>query len=67
MNTTKHPKTYQTNAQIGRARHSVSFHDGEKEHGDGSRFFDTRIFKNKTGLNRFVSELKEQGYTYSLK
>jgi len=67
MNTTKHPKTYQINAQIGRARHSVSFHDGEKEHEDGSRFFDTRIFKNKTELNRFVSELKEQGYAHSLK
>lgn len=55
-------KTYQVNPQIGRARHSVSFHDGVKTHRDGSEFFDIEIFRTAREKDRFVRKLQEQGY-----
>lgn len=58
----KSPKEFQVNAQIGRTRYSVSFHDGVKRHNDGSRFFDLRTFKTKMAMNDFVSDLTKQGY-----
>jgi hypothetical protein len=53
---------YKINPQIGRSKHSVSFHDGVKTHKDGSEFFDLEIFKTKRELVSFVNQLKSNGY-----
>jgi len=55
-------KTYRQTDNIGRAKYTVSFHDGEKTHPDGSPFFDIRIFKNKTSLAAFTKQLVAQEY-----
>ena len=51
---------------MGRARHTVSFHDGEKSHDDGSPFFDMKIFRNARDAQRFVKSLRSEGYTECL-
>ena len=56
-------KTYRQTDNIGLAKYTISFHDGEKTHADGSKFFDIRIFKNKVRLAAFIKALVEQGYT----
>ena len=56
-------KTYRDNPQIGKARHSVSFHDGIKTHRDGSPFFDLNIFKRGKDKDAFIRDLKKAGYT----
>jgi hypothetical protein len=56
-------KVYRINPQIGATKHSVSFHNGEKTHKDGSPFFDLKTFKNKRLLTTFIKGLKPQGYT----
>lgn len=48
---------YTINPQIGKVKHSVSFHDGIKTHKDGSKFFDIKICKSKKELNAFVKSL----------
>jgi hypothetical protein len=55
-------KSYRIQEGIGEAKYVVSFHDGEKQHKDGSPFFDIRIFTNKRKVAGFVSDLKKQGY-----
>jgi hypothetical protein len=55
-------KTYRVNPQIGTSKHSVSFHDGESKHKDGSEFFDLKIFKTKRQLAKFVKYLQNNGY-----
>ncbi len=45
------------NPQIGRAKYSVSWHDGTKTHKDGSPFFDLEIFKSKKARDQFVKQL----------
>ena len=47
---------------IGRAKYTVSFHDGLKFHDDGSPFFDIRIFASKKKLGAFVDSLKLKGF-----
>jgi hypothetical protein len=60
------PKTvrrdYSLTTNVGKARYVVSFHDGEKTHADGSRFYDVRIFGSKRATDTFVSELQRAGY-----
>ena len=56
-------KTYRVQSGIGKARHVVSFHDGQKRHDDGSSFFDIRICKNKRELAGFIRDLNSQGYS----
>lgn len=58
-----HMKTYYTQTNVGTARHTVSFHDGQKAHHDGSPFFDIRIFSNKRKRDSFCRELRKVGYT----
>lgn len=58
-------KTFRTQDRIGKAKYTVSFHDGVKTHSDGSPFFDIRVFKNKPSRNAFISELSAQGYAPS--
>lgn len=48
---------YRINPQIGRVKHSVSFHDEVKKHQDGSKFFDLRTFRTKRAMNKFCAEL----------
>lgn len=47
---------------IGKAKYVVSYHDGIKQHKDGSEFFDIAIFRNKQKLKTFINNLKSQGY-----
>ncbi len=55
-------KTYQDNSQIGKVRHSVSFHDGIKVHKDGSPFFDLQTFTKRKEKEKFIRDLKNSGY-----
>lgn len=57
-------KQFYIQNNIGKAKYVVNFHDGEKTHTDGSKFFDIRIFSNKIKAASFVKEL--QGYGYAL-
>lgn len=47
---------------VGKCRHVVNFHDGEKTHADGSPFYDVRIFNNKQATHQFMRELIAAGY-----
>ncbi len=55
-------KRFYIQYNIGRAKYVVNFHDGVKQHRDGSEFFDISIFKNKKKLGEFVRQLREDGY-----
>ncbi len=57
-----HIKRFHTQNNIGKAKYTVSYHDGIKEHKDGSDFFDIAIFKNKKAFAAFQKELLKQGY-----
>lgn len=55
-------KTYTYRQNVGKARHVISYHDGLKTHGDGSPFFDVRIYSRKRDAQAFVRSLEAQGY-----
>ena len=55
-------KGYYIQDKIGTARHVVSYYDGEKQHSDGSAFFDIAICKNKKNLRKFLNKLSLAGY-----
>jgi len=55
-------KRYREQHGIGKAKYTVSFHDGKQKHKDGSDFFGMKIFKNKKALNDFITELEKKGY-----
>ena len=57
-------KVFNEQMNIGKAKYVVNFHDGIKQHNDGSPFFDIKIFKNKKKKFTFIKSLEEQGYTY---
>lgn len=54
---------YNITSNIGKAKHVVNFHDGDKNHDDGSPFYDIRIFTSKRKMGLFVSQLRKAGYT----
>lgn len=56
-------KRFRQQNNIGKAKYTISYHDGEKKHKDGSDFFDIKIFKNKSDLEKFKKELLTKGYT----
>lgn len=56
-------RTFYEQHGIGRAKYTVSFHNGTSTHKDGSPFFDIAIFRNKRKMERFKKDLAEQGYT----
>lgn len=58
-------KTFNRMFNVGRSRYVVNFHDGEKKHKDGSRFFDIEIFSNKRKFLAFIRSLLKQGYVES--
>ena len=55
-------KRFRQQDGIGKAKYTISYHDGKKKHKDGSDFFDIKIFKNKKDLSDFVGTLVKQGY-----
>ena len=55
-------KTYHVMRNVGKVRHLVSFHDGEKKHKDGSPFFDIQTFSRIGDARRFIDELRANGY-----
>jgi len=57
-------KRFKRQDGIGKAKYTVSYHDGKKKHKDGSDFFDIKIFKNKKDLSDFVGTLAKQGYKH---
>jgi hypothetical protein len=58
-------KVFNTMQNVGTAKYVVNYHDGEKTHKDGSRFFDIAIFSNKKKLNKFIKDLLKSGYKQS--
>lgn len=56
-------KVYREMQNVGRSKYLVNFHDGEKQHRDGSPFFDLRIFSNKRKKTAFVRQLRTAGYS----
>jgi hypothetical protein len=60
--TTKNEKVFYYQTGVGKAKFALSFHDGNKTHGDGSPFYDMRIFKNKKELNEYRQKLHNEGY-----
>lgn len=55
-------KVYYTQHNVGKCKYVVNSHDGVKIHGDGSPFFDVRIFSNKLRRDHFIRQLQHQGY-----
>jgi len=55
-------KRFSVQYGVGSTKYLVNFHDGVKRHGDGSDFFDVRIFKNKKKLKDFITSLVKDGY-----
>jgi len=55
-------KVFNEKQNIGKSKYVVNFHDGVQTHKDGSPFFDIRIFSNRRENDKFVKELKAQGY-----
>ena len=55
-------KTFYRQDRIGKAKYTISFHDGIQTHKDGSPFFGIAIFKNKKKLKEFTDKLISKGY-----
>ena len=55
-------KTFFKQDNIGRAKYTISSHDGVQTHNDGSPFFGIAIFHNKKKLSEFVKKLISEGY-----
>lgn len=53
---------YHTHSEIGRAKHVVMYHDGTKQHPDGSPSYDIHICRTARKLTCFVKELELAGY-----
>jgi len=56
-------KLFYIQDNIGKAKYTVSYHDGISTHSDGSSFYDIAIFKNKQKKLKFIKELKSKGYS----
>lgn len=55
-------KQFYTMNNIGKAKYTISDHDGVQTHGDGSKFFGIKTFKNKRKFERKQKELIKEGY-----
>jgi len=49
---------------IGKAKYTISFHDGVSTNKDGSAFYGIEIFHNKPDLEKFKQKLLSKGYVY---
>jgi hypothetical protein len=56
-------KNYYTMNNVGKAKYTINFHDGQTKHPDGSPFYGIYIFANKKAFQIKLTELKKQGYT----
>ena len=61
---TEGKKRYYQQDNIGKAKYTISYHDGKQKHKDGNDFFGIKLFKNKKDLAKFVNSLHKQGYVY---
>lgn len=57
-----HRKAYRIGHNVGKARYTVSSHDGVKTHKDGSPFYDIEVFGSRKGRDAYVDSLHKQGY-----
>jgi hypothetical protein len=48
---------YTETRNVGKAKYVISYYDGVKKHGDGSEFWDIRIFSNKKMRDAFIKTL----------
>jgi hypothetical protein len=55
-------KAFKVNPGIGKAKYSISSHDGVKKHKDGSDFWDIEIFKNKVDLEKGIKKYISNGF-----
>src|SRR6056300_1953363 len=55
-------KRFRQQDGIGKAKYTISYHDGREKHKDGSDFFGIQIFKNKKDLETFRKSLLSKGY-----
>ena len=54
-------RNYNEMSNIGSSKYVVNYHNG-KLHEDGSQFYDISIFSNKLKKDKFIKELKNNGY-----
>jgi translation elongation factor EF-G len=59
---TEGKKAFKVNPGIGKAKYSISSHDGVKKHKDGSDFWDIEIFKNKVDLEKAIKNYSSKGF-----
>jgi hypothetical protein len=59
---TEGKKVFKVNPGIGKAKYSISSHDGKKTHKDGSDFYDIEIFKNKVDLENGIKKYTSNGF-----
>jgi len=59
-------KRFRQQDGIGKAKYTISYHDGKQKHKDGSDFFGIQIFKNKKDLETFRNTLLKKGYIEEL-
>jgi len=57
-------KRYYQQDRVGKAKYTISYHDGKKKNKDGSDFFDIKTFKNQRDLAKFVNGLHRFGFVY---
>ena len=55
-------KAFKINPPIGKAKYSISAHNGVSKHKDGSDFWDILIFKNKADLERRANYFRAEKY-----
>ena len=55
-------KVFKVNPPIGKAKYSISSHNGTSTHNDGSDFYDIKIFKNKVDLEKGIKDYKSKGF-----
>jgi hypothetical protein len=55
-------KSFKINPPIGKAKYSISSHNGSSTHNDGSDFWDIKIFKNKIDLEKGIKDFKSKGF-----
>lgn len=63
--TKHHPycgKNYYIMYNVGKVKYLVNFHDGQKTHPDGSRFYDVKTFRSKRKMESYIRELIADGY-----
>lgn len=58
-------KKYSVHYGIGNVKYSVSKHDGNSKHKDGSPFWDITTFKSLKKMKTYLDKLHKSGYTHA--